>query len=149
MRAARLWEHSAVQSQPHLPSLEWDWVCLRSQSTLRTGLNDVPAVRCTVGGTSSAVHTSTAARVPLDSSTHRPARLRWRCTKRPVLLAHSLTLAADLCIIVPGSVGEVPALVCMHYQCTRQLMYTKHRRQFRQKNRILQTKRKKIDTAHS
>jgi hypothetical protein len=108
----------------------------------------VPAVRCTVGGTSSAVHTSTAARVPLDGS-HRPARLRWRCTKRRVLLAHSLTLAVDLCIIVPGSVGEVPALVCMHYQCTRQLMYTKHRRQFRQKNRILQTKRKKIDTAHS
>lgn len=72
-------------------------------------------------GTSSAVHTSTGARVPLDAS-HSSHTFQLDIDggaqsgeSYSHTLSHSLhtrcTLAADLCIIVPGSVGEVPALV--------------------------------------
>lgn len=129
-----LWDTSPPNHSPIHPL--WSGIgCLRSQSTLRTGLNEMyQSVRCMVV-------------VPLAQCIHplQPVYSRLLPLLPPSQLdlpgsaqsgesysRNSLTLAADLCIIVPGSVGEVPALV--HYQCTRQLMYTKHRRQSRQKS---------------
>lgn len=84
-----LWDTSPPNHSPIRPL--WSGIgCLRSQSTLRTGLNEMyQSVRCTSGGTSSAVHTSTAARVLSTAPTPPtlPAGLAWQCTKRRVLLA--------------------------------------------------------------
>lgn len=121
-------------------------------------LNDERActipVRCMAGGTSSAVHTSTAARVPLSASQLLPPTqlyqlLTWTgsATKRRVLLAHTLSLTHSLSQFCCGHMHHRPrvcgrsACVGTHtiyaYQCTRQLMYTKHRRQFRHKKNYL------------
>ena len=73
-----LWDTSPPNHSPIRPL--WSGIgCLRSQSTLRTGLNEMyQSVRCTSGGTSSAVHTSTAARV-LSTAPTPPTLPSWTC----------------------------------------------------------------------
>lgn len=118
-----LWHTSPPNHSPILPLSSGIGVSQVTVYAAHRTERDVPpprtSVRCTAGGTSSAVRTSTAARVPARPSLTWPAVHKAASPTRAQL---SLTLplphsTADLCIIVPGSVGEVPA-VAMHVHYT-------------------------------
>lgn len=105
-------------------------------------------------GTYSAVHTSTAARVPrlLASAPSPPSSTLMAVHKAAsptrvscITLSHSLSHSLWRCGLMhhpPPGLWAKCLRWLVHYQCTRQLMYTKHRRQSRPKS-FLQTKKQK------
>lgn len=120
MRAASLWDTPRSNHSPIHP-LSSGIGCLRSQLTLRTGLNGACTVLyCTI------LSDVWWVVVPLAQCIHPlqpvysslPAPPRWQCTKRRVLLAHSLTTCCGLMHHRPRVCGRSACVALLvRYQC--------------------------------
>jgi hypothetical protein len=109
--------HSSVQSQSHSPSFKWDWV---SQVTVNTAQRTERCMYCTI------LSDVWWVVVPLAQCIHPlqpvysslPAPPRWQCTKRRVLLAHSLTTCCGLMHHRPRVCGRSACVALLvRYQC--------------------------------